>query len=126
MMKGLFLYAQTHEAQEQYNKAIECLNIIEKIENSMQTSEDNIYEKSLLNLGRLHFRQNNLELAFKNLKAFFKKAKSTDNKELLDIGRVNLGMIRGTQAMKEYVDMTKLNDFNAFLKMKLKFFSDSN
>jgi tetratricopeptide (TPR) repeat protein len=125
-MKGLFLYAQTHEAQEQYNKAIECLNIIEKIENSMQSSEDNIYEKSLLNLGRLHFRQNNLELAFKNLKAFFKKAKSTDNKELLDIGRVNLGMIRGTQAMKEYVEMTKLNDFNAFLKMKLKFFSDSN
>lgn len=92
----------------------------------MQTSEDNIYAKSLLNLGRLHFRQTNLELAYKNLKAFFKKAKSTDNKELLDIGRVNLGMIRGTQAMKEYIDMTKQNDFDSFLKMKLKFFSDTN
>jgi tetratricopeptide (TPR) repeat protein len=126
MVKGLFLYSQTYEAQEQYNKAIECLNLIEKIDISMQTSEDNIYAKSLLNLGRLHFRQTNLELAYKNLKAFFKKAKSTDNKELLDIGRVNLGMIRGTQAMKEYIDMTKQNDFDSFLKMKLKFFSDTN
>ena len=126
MVKGLFLYSQTYEAQGQYGKAIECLNLIEKIDISMQSSEDNIYAKSLLNLGRLHFRQNNLDLAYKNLKAFFKKAKSTDNKELLDIGRVNLGMIRGTQAMKEYIEMTKTKDFNEFLKMKLKFFADSN
>ncbi len=126
MVKGLFLYSQTYEAQGQNGKAIECLNLIEKIDISMQNSEDNIYAKSLLNLGRLHYRQNNLELAYKNLKAFFKKAKSTDNKELLDIGRVNLGMIRGTQAMKEYIEMTKTKDFNEFLKMKLKFFADNN
>ena len=126
MVKGLFLYSQTYEAQGQYGKAIECLNLIEKIDISMQSTEDNIYAKSLLNLGRLHFRQNNLDLAYKNLKAFFKKAKSTDNKELLDIGRVNLGMIRGTQAMNEYIELTKTKDFNEFLKMKLKFFADSN
>lgn len=126
MVKGLFLYSQTYEAQGHFGKAIECLNLIEKIDVSMQASEDNIYAKSLLNLGRLHFRQKNLDLAYKNLKAFFKKAKSTDNKELLDIGRVNLGMIRGTQAMKEYVEMMKTKDYSEFLKMKLKFFADSN
>ena len=120
------MYAQTYEALEQYTKAIDYLAMIEKNDVSMQTTEENIFAKSLLNLGRLHFKQNNLDLSFKNLKSFFKKAKSTDNKELLDIGRVNLGMIRGTQEKNEYIQKIKTTNYSDFLKMKLKYFSDAN
>jgi tetratricopeptide (TPR) repeat protein len=124
-IRGLYLYAETYEAQEQYNKAVDCLNLIEQIDISMQATDDNIYAKSLLHLGRLHFRQENLELSYKNLNKFFKKAKNIDNKELLDIARVNLGMIRGTQGINDFIDLINKTDYSDFMKMKLKYFADS-
>jgi len=90
----------------------------------MQSSEDNVYAKSLLHLGRLEFKQGNLDNSFKHLKSFFKRAQNTENKELLNIGRVNLGMIKGTQGMKEYQAKTKSSSFEDFLNYKLKFFPD--
>ena len=126
-VKGLFLYAQTYEALGINEKAIEYLNMIEsKNQSTVQANDDNIYAKSMLNLGRLHFKEKDLELSHKNLKGFFRKAKNADNKELLDIGRVNLGMIKGTKGMNEYIEMIKNTDMNEFLKMKLKFFAESN
>ena len=115
----------TYEAQENYYKAIECLDIIEKKEIGI-TTEDDINAKALLNLGRLHFKLNNLEQSYRHLKSFFRKCKTNENKELLDIGRVNLGMIKGTQEMKDYVGMIKHSDYRTFLKSKLNFFSDLN
>jgi tetratricopeptide (TPR) repeat protein len=124
-LRGLYLYAETYEAQGHYVKAIECLNLIEQIDISAHASEDNIYAKSLLHLGRLHYRQDNFENSYKNLNKFFKKAKNIDNKELLDIARVNLGMIRGTQGMPDYINLIKKSAFPDMLKMKLKYFSDT-
>lgn len=110
----------------EYEKAVEYLYEIEKIDSSMQASADNIYAKSLRNLGRLHFRQGNLESSHKNFNKFFKKAKNIDNKELLDIARVNLGMIIGTQGMESYVKMIKEDDYRDFLGSKLKYFEKTN
>jgi hypothetical protein len=90
------------------------------------TGEDNIYAKSLLNLGRMHYKRGEFDLSYRNLKQFVNKAKSSENKELQDIGRVNIGMINGTQQMKNYIELIKISNFNDFLKMKLKYFSDAN
>lgn len=91
---------------------------------SSQTADDNIYAKSLLHLGRLHFKESNLESSYRNLNKFFKKAKTIDDKELLDIARVNLGMIRGTQGISDYIKTIQSTDYQGFLKMKLKYFAD--
>lgn len=79
----------------------------------------------MLHLGRLHFRENSLDSSEKNLTKFFKKAKNFESKELLDIGRINLGMIKATRGMKDYIDMINNTDYNEFLGMKLKYFSDA-
>ena len=122
----MYLYAQTYEALEQHHKAIDFLNRIKTNDSSAQTTgEDNIYAKSLLNLGRLHYKRGEFDLSYRNLKQFINKAKSSENKELLDIGRVNIGMINGTQQMKNYIELIKTSNFNDFLKMKLKYFSDT-
>lgn len=91
---------------------------------SSQSSDDNIYAKSLLHMGRLHFKEKNLESSYRNLNKFFKKSKTIDDKELLDIARVNLGMIRGTQGMAEYIKTSTNTNYQGFLKMKLKYFAD--
>jgi tetratricopeptide (TPR) repeat protein len=124
-LKKLYLLAETYEAQGLYEKAIENLNEIEKIDISAATTEDIIYAKSLLHLGRLHYRENHLELSEKNLNKFFKKAKNIDNKELLDIARINLGMIRGTQGFNDFVSLMSNTHYSDFLKLKLKYFSDN-
>jgi uncharacterized short protein YbdD (DUF466 family) len=101
------------------------LDIIERKETGI-TTEDDINAKALLNLGRLHFKQNNFEQSYKHLKSFFRKCKTNENKELLDIGRVNLGMIKGTQGMDKYIEMIKNSNSRTFLKSKLNFFSELN
>ena len=53
-----------------------------------------------------------LELSHKFLNKFYRKSKNIETKELLDIARVNLGMIDGTQGKEDYIkkyDVPKLN-----------------
>lgn len=63
-------------------------------------------------------------MADKNLNKFFKESKKHESKELLDLARVNLGMIKGTKGLDELVRLMKTSSYQDFLRTKLKFFSD--
>jgi len=123
-IKAEFNYAKTYEAQGDIAEAIMHLKEIDRTERS-HTTDDEIYAKSLLNLGRLNFQQGNLEDSYKYLNKFFIKAKNVGDKKLLDIARVNLGMIKGSQGMNEYIKLINNTQYSDFLKMKLKYFVDS-
>ena len=43
----------------------------------------------------------------------------------MDIARVNLGMIDGTQGMEDYIDKIKNNSYEEFLKYKLEYNNQS-
>jgi len=124
-IKAEFNYAKTYEAQGDIAEAIMHLKEIDRTENQSHATDDEIYAKSLLNLGRLNFQQENLEDSYKYLNKFFKRAKNVGDKKLLDIARVNLGMIRGSQGMNDYIKLINNTEFSDFLKMKLKYFVDS-
>lgn len=69
--------------------------------------------------------QNNLDLAYQNLNKFFKESKKHETKELLDLARVNLGMIRGTQGLDDLIKNCKTMNFADYLvKIKLKYFDN--
>jgi len=71
--------------------------------------------------------QGNLNNAKSFLQSFHKEANKINNNEmLLDLARVNLGMILGTMGKEEYIRMINQSSFNDFLKLKLKYFSDIN
>ena len=86
--------------------AIAYLEHIDKGGNN-QATDDTILAKSLLHLGRLYFKAGTYELSHKFLNKFYRKSKNLDTKELLDIARVNLGMIDGTQDMESYINKIK-------------------
>lgn len=121
----LYQSALTYEAQEEYAKAIDKLNYIGHIPSESIGHGENYYTKSFLMLGRLYYKQNNLEMSDKNLFNFFKESKKNDDKELLELARVNLGMVKGTIGLNNLKNLTKKTDYNDFLKMKLKFFNDA-
>lgn len=121
----MFLFAQVFEAQELYEPAIEKLGLINDTTADSGGSDDNLYSKAFLNLGRLYYKQGDLNLANKNLNKFFKESKKHESKELLDLARVNLGMIRGTQGLGDLVKLSKNSSYQDFLKMKLKYFNDT-
>jgi len=123
-IKAEFNYAKTYEAQGNIAEAIMHLKEIDRTERS-HTNDDEIFAKSLLNLGRLNFQQGNLQDSYKFLNKFFLKAKNVGDKKLLDIARVNLGMIKGSQGMSEYIKLINNSQYSDFLKMKLKYFVDS-
>jgi hypothetical protein len=75
-------------------------------------------------LGRLFYKLGNLSESAINLERFFKKAKTSDSKELLDIARVNLGMIRATQSMDTHIKKMTTSDYSEFLRLKLKYFNE--
>lgn len=64
-------------------------------------------------------------MADKNLNKFFKESRKHESKELLDLARVNLGMIKGTKGMDDLIKMMKTSNYQDFLKTKLKYFADS-
>ncbi len=121
-IKAEFHYAKTYEAQGDIIEAISHLKEIDKYENSNSSCDEEIYAKSLLNLGRLFFQQLNLKDSGFYLLKFFKKTKNSTNKKLLDIASVNLGMIKGSQSMNEYIKLINNSEYEDFLKMKLKYF----
>lgn len=104
--------------QGNFPNAIEYLKKIANSESS-QTTDDTLLAKSLLHLGRLCFKQNALELSLKYLTHFMQKSKTLETKELMDIARVNLGMIKGTQGMKDFITKMTSDDYDQFLKWKL-------
>jgi hypothetical protein len=75
----------------------------------------------LLHLGRLYFKAQTYELSHKFLNKFYRKSKNLDTKELLDIARVNLGMIDGTQDMDSYINKIKGESYEQFLKTKIEY-----
>ena len=121
-IKAEFHYAKTYEAQGDIIEAISHLKEIDKTENQNSSNDDEIYAKSLLNLGRLYFQQLNLKDSGFYLLKFFNKTKNSTNKKLLDIASVNLGMIRGSQAMNDYIKLINNSEYEDFLKLKLKYF----
>ena len=100
--------------------AIAYLEHIDKAANT-QATDDTILAKSLLHLGRLYFKAGTYELSHKFLNKFYRKSKNLDTKELLDIARVNLGMIDGTQDMDSYINKIKGESYEQFLKTKLEY-----
>jgi len=124
-VKTHYLYAQIYEAQELYQEAINNLNDIKNIPPDNITSEESLYSKAYLNMGRLYYKQGELTLAEKNLGDFFREAKKQESKELLDLARVNRGMISGTMNMKDFIKLTKNSNFQEYLKLKLKYFADT-
>ena len=62
------------------------------------------------------------ELSHKFLNKFYRKSKNIETKELLDIARVNLGMIDGTQGIEDYVKKIKNDTYEQFLKTKLEYY----
>jgi hypothetical protein len=67
-----------------------------------------------------------MDLCKVQLESFFDEASRGENKELIDIGRVNLGMIKGTLAMKNFSENMKTKSYDEFLKMSLKYFSENS
>jgi len=96
------------------------LEHIDKAANT-QATDDTILAKSLLHLGRLYFKAGTYELSHKFLNKFYRKSKNIDTKELLDIARVNLGMIDGTQDMESYINKIKGESYEQFLKTKIEY-----
>lgn len=81
-----------------------------------------IIAQSALHLGRLTFLSNQTSsTALNYLNRFYKKVKNADNKEFVDVGRVNLGMFKGTEKMDEYKQQIKELDYNKFLANKLEY-----
>jgi hypothetical protein len=119
-IKGLYRYAQTYEMQGNRDYAIAYLEHIDKAANT-QATDDTILAKSLLHLGRLYFKAGTYELSHKFLNKFYRKSKNIDTKELLDIARVNLGMIDGTQDMESYINKIKSETYEQFLKTKIEY-----
>lgn len=119
------MFAQVFEAQGLYDYAIEKLNLIDQVSTDSGGSDDNLYSKAFLNLGRLYYKQGNLDMAFKHLNKFFKESKKHESKELLDLARVNLGMIKGTQGLGDLIKISNNSNYQDFLKLKLKYFNDS-
>ena len=72
--------------------AIVNLERIDKASNT-QTTDYTILAKSLLHLGTLYFKAGTFELSHKFFNNFYRKSKTIATKELMDIARVNLGMI---------------------------------
>jgi hypothetical protein len=104
--------------------AIAYLEHIDKVSGN-QTTDDTILAKSLLHLGRLYFKAQTYELSHKYLNKFYRKSKTIETKELMDIARVDLGMIDGTQGMEDYINKIKNNSYEQFLKNKLEYNSSS-
>lgn len=125
-IKAEFHYAKTYEAQGDIIEAISHLKEIDKTENSNSTSDDEIYAKSLLNLGRLYYQQMNLRESGVYLQKFYQKTKNSTNKRLLDIASINYGMIQGSQSMNEYIKLINNSEYEEFLKLKLKYFKVDN
>ena len=119
-IQGLYRYAQTYEMQGNRESAITYLARINK-PTTAQTTDDTILAKSLLHLGRLYFKEGTLNLSLDYLLKFYRKSKTIETKELMDIARVNLGMIKGTEGMEEYINQIKNNDYDKFLKDKLEY-----
>jgi len=67
----------------------------------------------------------NLEMAQKHLSRFFKESKKHESKELLDLARVNLGMIRGTSSLGDLIKWSKTYNYQDFLRLKLKYFNEN-
>jgi tetratricopeptide (TPR) repeat protein len=125
-IKAEFHYAKTYEAQGDIIEAISHLKEIDKTESNNNASDEEIYAKSLLNLGRLYFQQNNLRESFQYLQKLFNKTKNSTNKKLLDIASINYGMIKGSQSMNDYIKLINNSEYEEFLKLKLKYFKDDN
>ena len=100
--------------------AIAYLEHIDKAANT-QATDDTILAKSLLHLGRLYFKAGTFELSHKFLNKIQRKSKNIDTKELLNIARVNLGMIDGTQDMESYINKIKSETYEQFLKTKIEY-----
>ena len=99
--------------------AIAYLEHIDKAANT-QATDDTILAKSLLHLGRLYFKAGTFELSHKFLNKIQRKSKNIDTKELLNIARVNFGMIDGTQDMESYINKIKSETYDRFLKTKIE------
>ena len=69
----------------------------------------------------IQFKAGTFELSHKFLNKFYRKSKNIDTKELLDIARVNLGMIDGTQDMESYINKIKSETYEQFLKTKIEY-----
>ena len=119
-IQGLYRYAQTYEMQGNRESAITYLARINK-PTTAQTNDETILAKSLLHLGRLYFKEGTLNLSLDYLLKFYRKSKTIETKELMDIARVNLGMIKGTEGMEDYINLIKNNDYDKFLKDKLEY-----
>lgn len=120
-IQGLYRYAQTYEMQGNRENAIAYLEHIDKASTS-QTTDETILAKSLLHLGRLYFKAETFELSHKFLNKFYRKSKTIETKELLDIARVNLGMIDGKQGEKDYIKKINSETYEQFLKSKLEYY----
>jgi tetratricopeptide (TPR) repeat protein len=118
------LSAETKEQQGRYRDAIEELIRINTIQLDSKVNDENIFAKTHLNLGRLFYKLGNLTESAVNLERFFKKAKTSDSKELLDIARVNYGMIKATQNMDSHIKKMVTTDYKEFLRLKLKYFNE--
>lgn len=68
---------------------------------------------------------NDTKQSHENLTTFFKESKKLDTKELLDLSRVNLGMIKGQMSFENYKKLLNESSFLNFVGMKLKYHADS-
>lgn len=124
-VKGYYLYGETKEELGQYREAIECLNNIHNQHIDSKTTEmENYFTKSYLNLGRLFYKLGNLAESSTNLDRFFKKAKNSDGKEMLDLARVNFGMVKANQLLDSHIKKMTTSTYKEFLSSKLKYFND--
>jgi hypothetical protein len=68
---------------------------------------------------------NEVKQSHENLVTFFKESKKLETKELLDLSRVNLGMIKGQMAFENFKKSINESNFLNFTSQKLKYFADN-
>jgi len=125
-MKGFLLYAETLEIMGDYKQAIEYLKEVKPVDlTTLNPEESQIYTKSLLHLGRLYYINNEMKQSSENLMTFFKESKKLETKELLDLSRVNVGMIKGQMAFDTFKKSMNESTFLNFVGMKLKYYQEN-
>jgi len=98
----------------------QCLNELKEVQLDDTTKALESKAEACLKLGLLEFQNGNLQSSVNYFeREFFEKAKELKQRKLIDIGRVNTGIVKGLNSLDLYKDIIK-NNFPAFLSWKFK------
>ncbi len=97
-----------------------CLNQLKEVQLPDSSKALESRAEACLKLGLLEFQNGNMQSSVNYFeKEFFEKAKELQDRRLMDIGRLNTGVVKGLNGLDLYKDIIK-NNYPAFLAWKFK------